>query len=793
MEKINGKIIRILTQKENDWGRYILNTDNDEKLVVGVIPNASMGMQITLTGEEQKNVYGTQFVIKNVLYQKEDDCAGLRQFFALRFVKGIGPVLGERIINAFGNEFFNIIENEEKRDMLITIKGITKTKVKTIAKNYEKVIPYKDITLFLNGAGTKDQIMKIYNKYGDSSINKLKKNPYVLIDEIDGFGFAKADKIALSAGMKPDSIERISYAINYIIQQGQLTNGHCYLTIEEIKESLDKLLAPTHNFEDISEIVAENSLKAGYENWIESREKLIKAHNPSQETLDELTNIITVRKDINNSLYEALDYAINNGVIVNDDGRIYTKKMYNVEKETAELIVKLVNSNSTRFVKPEIIESCIKDVEKRKTEELKEKGFFGNFEVTSEQRKAVYTGVMNRISIISGGPGRGKTAISEIIAETFLRSGRRYDKRDVIMVAPTGKAAKRITESTGYEGSTIHRLLSKYEDDRPENKLVLVDESSMVDIVLAHKLIKCVKDCNIVFVGDVDQIPSVGPGMVLRDLIESGVIPCILLKEGHRNSGSIANNSALINQGLKLDKYTYDNNFHYIPSGSEDIAVNVINKYFTKVSEYGIENVMLAVPMRERGITSVNSLNKRIQQLRTAGADEAVVGNNLYRVGDRVMQTVNNYNFVSLKDNNIKTGVFNGDTGTIVCITKTTNEDGEQDYKVVVKFDDGSIGGYTRATLKELTLAYAITQHKCQGSEAKCVIIAYTYADYMLLNRALFYTAVTRAKKEIYLFAEEKYKYGKLLSAIDIAVSNVQVKHRNTLLKQRIKELNDNV
>ncbi len=791
MELKEGKIKKILFLNESDWGRFSFKTLDEEMLIVGVIPDASVGMKVKLEGIYETNKYGTQFVIKNVLEREQDEFAGLRSFLADGYIKGVGPVTANSIVETLGNRFFEIMDDEEIDDKtrfseLAMVKGISKKKAKDIYESYLGSRSIKDIVLYLNGAGTKNQVENIYRKLGDTAIKVIKKNPYILITEVDGFGFLKADKLALASGIKPNSIERISGAINHVISEAENSEGHCYLTAIQLKDGVLKLLAPMPKMETISNIVAENVVAKGFENFVEAKEKLIKAHNPSQEDINSLASIVEMRHDFETRFYDAINFAIENDLLVNDDGKMYTKRMYVTEQKVAQILADMVKGKSNRFITKETIESCIKKVEDRKTEELQKENPHAVFKITKEQRDAVYLGAMNRVAIISGGPGRGKTAITEIIVETFMSSSYKYDKRDVIMVAPTGKAAKRITESTGYEASTIHRLVAKYEhsDEKLSKKLVIADESSMIDISLLLRLLKTVKDCNLIFVGDVDQIPSVGAGMVLKDLIKSGKIPTILLKEGHRNSGSIANNSQLINAGYKLDSYTYDNAFHYTPASTDNILDLTLRKYIEKVKEYGIENVMLTVPMNERGTTSVKALNTSVQELFTKGRKEIRVGNKLFRLGDRVMQTKNNYNFKILRNNIVDLGIFNGDIGTIVKIDKQDDLD-----RLVVKFDDGSIGAFSTVTAKDLILAYAITQHKCQGSEAKCVIIAYTYADYILLNRALFYTAVTRAKKEIYLFAEEKLKYGKLLSAIDVAINNVDVQHRNTALAQRINEL----
>ena len=789
---INGTIAQILTQKENDWGRYKVNCIDGKKLLcVGIIPDASVGMGVCLEGDEEDNKYGHQFKISSVLHTEADENAGVRRFLTDGYIKGIGAVKAENIIRMFGSSAIDLFETEEGRQKLALAKGISDKVIENAMPSFEENRKYKDIVLFLNGTGTKAQVEKIYKTYGDKALPVLKKNPYRLQMDLDGFGFKKADKLALATGMKMDSKERIMAGIKFIIEDAETKNGDCFLTMDEVYSRVAAELVPMvtpaslKNRDDakrLSQKILDNAAK----NWPENKEKFMEQHSPSMETVDQIAEIMNSRAIINDGIFEALSSAIEEGSLVNSDGHIYTKKMFEIEGHTAEMISKMVNSHPVRFIKKETIEKAIKTVEERKTKALNASGKPGMFSVTDEQRKAVYVGLMNRVSIISGGPGRGKTAISEIIAEAFLMSGFHYSKNDIIMLAPTGRAAQRITESTGYPAMTAHRavLSAKSNKNYPSGKLILCDETSMVDIYLAEQILYFAKDCNLVFVGDVDQIASVGPGRVLADMIASKTVPSILLTQGHRNTGSIANNSVLINQGMKIDRYTYDEHFVYIPCTSENIQDMMIRDYVKKVGEYGVRDVLLCSAMRERGAVCVNTLNTRLQEIFTKGKPEAKFSEGrVFRVGDRVMQTRNDYNFVKLVGHEKIEGVFNGEKGSVVKILPDPENDS---YKLVIQFDDGSFGGYTKASAQNLTLAYATTLHKCQGSEAACMIMGYTYGDYILMNRSLFYTGETRAKKEFRFYGEEKWKYGRMLSAFDVAVGKTDDSRRHTALSERI-------
>ncbi len=809
---LKGEIVKIQSQKENDWGRYTIDSYGKRTLAVGVIPGATLGMTVTLEGGMETNKYGTQYKISEVLSTTDDEFSGIRTFLSDGYVKGIGLKTANQIIRMYGKNCLDLFDNEEGRKKLEAVPGLGKRSIKNALPSYKENKKYKDIVLFLNGAGTKGQIEKIYEKFGKQALKTLKTNPYCLQMELDGFGFRKADAIALATGIKKDSLYRIMAGIKFVLEEAQSAEGHCYLPIDEIRSRVIPLLVPTPKCKDISDEVANNAL----ENWDKNKETLIKSHDPSAATLCALSETAESRELINESLVDALNEAIEEKYLFNEEGNIYTEIMHNTEVSVAKLITDMRKGNApVRKIHPETIEAVIEEVEQRKTAENEAHGKPVKFEITEEQRRAVYLGLMNRICIISGGPGRGKTAISEIIAKTFLKSGLYYDKSDILMLAPTGKAARRITESTGYYAMTVHRavLSVKDKEELPKGKLILVDESSMVDIFLMLNIMKFSQYNNLIFVGDVNQIASVGPGKVLKDLIDSETIPCIILKEGHRNSGSIARNSESINAGLKHDHYLYDEHFVYMPfqpvykktatgalikddhgefaierKATEIMQQALVSDYMKNVEKYGFSNVMLCVAMKERGDVCTSKLNNAIQELNTHGKPTAEFSEKRkFRVGDRVMQIKNDYQFIKMSaDHKLSKGVCNGETGTVAQILPDPENDS---FRLVVQFDDGCTGGYTKATIQNLQLAYAITVHKCQGSEAKCVMMAYSFSDYMLLNRSLFYTGVTRSSEICYLYGEERFKYGKMQSAFDVAVSRAVDIKRYTMLSDRLKDL----
>ena len=776
---IYGEIKKILIQKENDWGKYELAGKDGKIIVVGIIPEASVGMQVTLEGHDETNEYGDHFKITSVVSSTPNECAGALRFLSDGYIKGIGTVKAKAIVNALGKDCLDLFETPEGRAVLSTVKGITEKTVEKMLPSYEENKIYKPIVLFLNGTGTKHQVEQIYQKYGDETVSVLKKNPYRLQMDVDGFGFLKADRLAMASGIRQDSIYRLMAAIRYIIEDATMTGGHCFLTAEEIEGRIYKLLSPYPKIDGAKEYTVEKAC----ENWEEKKDSFIIKYRLTEETVSAIEETKLRRKAIAETFLDALKNAIASGDLVEESGRIYAPKMYQTEKETAELIQKMAKNAPVRFLSDEAIIAAIKTVEERKNE--------GNegipFAATNEQIRAVHLALKSRISVISGGPGRGKTAISEIVAEAFLSAGTHYNKEEILMLAPTGRAAQRITESTGFAAMTAHRaILSMKSDGAPKGKLILCDEASMVDIYLARQILLFAQDCNLILVGDVNQIASVGPGKVLKDVIESGVVPCAMLIEGHRNAGAIAKNAERILKGRPIREYEYNEHFIYIPTNYGNILNVMVRDYLEKIREYGIKNVMLCAAMKERGAVAVNKLNAELQRIITKGQSAATFkGGRMFRVGDRVMQTKNDYQFLLKKDGDIRKGVFNGERGSVAKILPDIENDS---YKVVVLFDDGSIGGYTKDTIDSLTLAYATTLHKCQGSEAPCMMMSYTFGDYMLLNRSLFYTGETRAKKEFRFYGEEKIQAnGQLLSAFDLAVKRTDDAKRNTCLAARIR------
>ena len=787
--RLQGIITKIPVQKENDWGRYEVDLGNGETTIaVGIIPAAGIGSEVTLDGSETTNAYGKQFQIKKALSVKADKLAGVRKFFADGYISGIGEVKGNLLVNKFGKKALDMFETQEGRNELASsVKGLGRKTIETAHLSYLVNKKYLDLVIFLNGMGTKKQVSDIFTKYGVGAIAMLKRNPYKLQAELDGFGFMRADAIAMAAGIKANSKFRLSAAISYVLTDAAESDGHCYLTEEQIYDRVLALLAPIPKSADIGEKAIQNALA----DWEHNREKFIAGYDPSTDLLDEMGSAWETKNLMKDSLTEAIEYGVeeNTLIVESSDGetRYYTKKMYDVETEIAANVLKMLAKPPIRKISDGNVERAIKAIQDRKNAEMKAKGLPATFELTEEQIGAIRVGAQNRIGVISGGPGRGKTTICEAISEAFLSAGKQYDKDDVVMLAPTGRAAQRIKESTGYQAMTAHRaiLSAKSNPGLLQNKLVICDEWSMADVYLMNNFMKAVQESNVIFIGDVFQIASVGPGKVLRDLIDSKCIPCQMLLKGHRNSGTIAKNADRIRVGMKMRELEKDGAFMYFPFQDHDQMLAVlVNDYIANVKKYGIEEVMLCTATKERGSVSVSKLNTSIQAALTAKNEKATYGSKTFHVGDRVMFTKNNYDFLrKTATGELVEGLFNGERGIICKILPDPELDS---YKMIVRFDDGSFGGFTKNSVEDLVLAYATTMHKCQGSEAKCVMVANTFSDWMLLIRSLFYTGVTRAKTQCLLYGEEKFQYGHWQSVFDRAISNDKDIIRQTRLKERL-------
>lgn len=697
----------IFRNEDNGYTVFNITYQGEEVTCVGVLSYISAGEFITAEGEFVKHaVYYMQFSIKSYEFKVPDDIKSVKRYLGSGAIKGIGEKMAERIIREFGEETFRIIEEEPER--LAEIKGISMKKAMEIANQLVDKRDMRKAMMFLQDYGINMNLAnKIYSQYGQNIYTIIKQNPYKLADDIEGVGFKIADDIATKVGIQVDSDFRIKSGIFYVLQQAAL-QGHVYLPMEELCTNVKSLL-------------------------------LIDITDMDRYIMDlAIDKKITVKEDAagKRCVYASMYYYMEAGVarMLSDLDIKYSED----EKQIADRITRI--EDKTGITLDEI------------------------------QKQAVRMAVLNGLMIITGGPGTGKTTTINTIIRYFELEG-----LEIRLAAPTGRAAKRMTETSSYEAQTIHRMLEisggpnsdtakssslgmhfERNDENPlEADVIIVDEMSMVDINIMHSLLKAVAiGTRLILVGDIDQLPSVGPGNVLKDIIRSGCFPVVKLEKIFRQAAEseIVINAHKINRGdnVVLNKYSKD--FLFVKRDNADAIIGAICTLIKeKLPDYvhaDRNDIQILTPTRKSAV-GVERLNKIMQNYLNPpepSKQEKTLGDTIYREGDKVMQIKNNYQMEWEKRSRYGvateqgTGVFNGDTGII----QEINTFAEQ---MVVKFEDGRYVTYDFKMLEELELAYAITIHKSQGSEYPAVIIPMFTGPRMLMNRNLLYTAVTRAKK----------------------------------------------
>lgn len=697
MVKLAGYVERILYSSPNsDYKIIVVEAEDGSHTCVGnIIINE--GEYIVLEGEEIfHDTYGEEIKVQSYEVKISNDELSIRKYLGSGAIKGIGKALASRIVDKFGEKTFEIIENEPER--LAEVKGISTKGALSIYEQVSNQRSMRDAMIFLQKYGvTTGLAAKIYNLYGSELFNILKTNPYQLADDIEGVGFKIADDIANKVGIGIDSEYRIKSGITYVLSMAA-QNGHTCLDINTLMNQASDILGVDFDIDKyLKDMLIEQRIK--------------------------VCNI------------DGVDF-------------VYDILFYNVEKSIANDLLQI----SEGYEKFLISDDTFKRVES---------GFDLHF--NEEQMRAIKEAASQGVMVITGGPGTGKTTIINGIISMC-----RYLGKSVKLAAPTGKAAKRITESTGYEASTIHRMLEitkggdsgdeyvgRDEYNPVEAEVIIIDEMSMVDIFLMKALLKAVPHgAHLILVGDKDQLPSVGPGNVLKDIIESEVIKVIELKTIFRQSehSDIIINAHMINDGKKVDLTKKSNDFVYL---KRDEAYSILGATKTlvmdKLPSYvnsDIGSIQVLTPMK-KGVLGVENFNKYLQSCinpKDTGKAEKEYGDKLFREGDKVMQIKNNYDYEWEYENNKGiviekgTGIFNGDTGIILQISEFAN-------MMRIRFDDGKIVNYKFEDLSDLELAYAITIHKSQGSEYPAVVIPLLTGPMQLMNRNILYTAITRAKQ----------------------------------------------
>ncbi len=739
-ESVTGYVDHIIFRNEdNGYTVMVVKTANEEEELtcVGTFPEITQGITIEATGQfSQHHIYGKQFAIQSYVEKMPEDTQAMERYLGSGAIKGVGAALAARIVRHFGEDTIRIVEEEPER--LAEVKGISEKKAREIASQVTEKADMRKAMMFLQKYGISLNLgAKIYQKYGQSVYSVLQENPYRLADDISGVGFKIADAIAARIGIHADSDYRIRSGILYTLVQAS-GDGHIYLPKEELFVRASLLLQVDTSY---------------------------------------------MEKHL-------MDMAIDRKLVLKEkDGEIlvYPSQYYKLELNTARMLMEL---NIRYPQEGALLERRITQIEQETGTVLEEM-----------QKRAVREAAENGLFILTGGPGTGKTTTINAIIRFFEGEG-----ANIRLAAPTGRAAKRMTEATGYEAQTIHRLLElngipdegsrenhgvhfdRNADNPLDTDVIIIDEMSMVDVFLMHSLLQAVlTGTRLILVGDENQLPSVGPGNVLRDVIRSGAFPVVELKKIFRQAShsDIVVNAHKIHNGEQIALNNKSRDFFFLKRYDADAVIGVvialIQEKLPKYVDARPFEIQVLTPMR-KGLLGVERLNQILQQyLNPPASDkkEKEIGDHLFRTGDKVMQIKNNYQMewevrgkygIPVEKG---VGVFNGDTG----ILKEINEFAET---ATVEFEDGRFAEYSFKQLEELELAYAITIHKSQGSEYPAVILPLLSGPKMLMNRNLLYTGVTRARKCVTVVGSEE-TFGEM-------IRNEKQQKRYSSLDERIQE-----
>ncbi len=746
METIVGYVDHIIWRnEENGYTVLVLVHEKKELTCVGNFSVIAQGENYEFRGEYIDHpTYGRQFQVSEYINKAPEDIFSMERYLGSGAIKGIGPALAGRIVKYFREDTFQVIEQEPER--LVEVKGISEKKAREIAQQLAEKKDLRSAIIFLQKYGiTLSLAMRIYQKYGNKVYQILRENPYRLAEDISGVGFKIADEIAMKAGITTDSDFRIRCALLYVLSMAS-QEGHTCLPKEEVIIRAQQLLGlPEESMEkQIMDLMVDKKLYVK-EDLLESGEKML---------------------------------------------RVYSSYMYYIELHIAAMLRDL---NVIAKVSEEEVAKTIEQIEEK-----------SKISLASKQRKAILEASRRGVLVITGGPGTGKTTTINSIIKFFELEG-----LDFCLAAPTGRAAKRMSEMTGYEAKTIHRLLEvsggsreedgfaggfeRNEDNPLEWDAVIIDEASMVDATLMNALLKAiVPGTRLVLVGDVNQLPSVGPGSVLRDIIDSACYEVVLLDEIFRQAkeSDIIVNAHRINAGLEVEADNQSKDFFFLRRDDADKVINVsLQLILEKMPSYVDADpfdIQLLTPMR-KGKLGVENLNRILQHYLNPpekAKAEYEVADVVFREGDKVMQTKNNYQmeweilgksgFVVEKG----LGIFNGDIGVIQTID-------EYMESMTVVFEEGKVVEYALKEVADLEHAYAITIHKSQGSEYPAVVLPLLGGPRMLMNRNLLYTAVTRARKCVTIVGSE--------NTFRQMIANETENKRYTGLKHRILELENSI
>lgn len=730
--EIKGSVQAVIFYNpDNGFSVLEIETDSGVITAVGCVPEVSEGESLALEGKWTASAkYGDRFEVSSVRFEAPTNRLGIVNYLASGLFYGVGPVLATKIVNKFGLQTLSILENAPER--LAEVSGIGKMRAEEIGRSYKENMGMRNTIIFLQKYNiSMAKAIKIFSFYGELTETIVKKNPYILAEDIDGIGFTTADEIAVKMGFDLDSDFRLIAGIRHVLSEAGAREGHTTLPAELLIERV-AILLKNDNFERIGEML------------------------PRLELLGKVRSMLISDEDGNSIRYysNSLDYNTENGI--------------------AARLVKLANQNFGESI----------DLDK----EINVFERTNSLYLDKTQREAVTTAINKGSVVITGGPGTGKTTIVKCILDLCQSAGMK-----VSLCAPTGRAAKRLAESTDYTAKTIHRLLEmdfsqghptyRYNENEPlDTEVVIVDEISMADIYIFNALIRALPEkSRLILVGDKDQLPSVSPGNILADIIETGILPVCYLNEIHRQEANslIIENAHRINRGEMPVLRNSSNDFFFDNKENfNDIQKAVVTMVTDRLPDFlniSSRDIQVLAPVK-KGLAGVENLNSILQDSLNPNKNGVTVNGVEFRVGDKVMHTVNDYSLKWERGSEQGTGIFNGEIGYVIDIVRGC---------LTVQFDDGKMVQYERASQEHLMLAYAVSVHKSQGSEFPVVVLALSSCGPML-SRNLLYTAVTRAKRAVVIVGTHK--------ALRTMVYNDYHTKRYTLLKelicQNLKKLN---
>lgn len=726
----------VFRNEENGYTVLVVKAGKSRVSAVGIMPPIAVGEKLRITGDWTEHpVYGRQIKVQSIEIEKPTTLSGIEKYLSSGMIRGIGPATAKLLIRAFGEETLDVLYSQPEK--LLDVPGIGQKRAQMIQESYAEQAQQREAMVFLQSYGVTPALaVKIYKRYGENVRQVITRNPYRLVEDVEGIGFKTADRIAASLGIEQSSEYRLSAGVKYTLSEATAGAGHCYLPRPELALAARRLLGSDADSID--------------------------------RTIDSLI----------------LSHDISAQILPCDSGEevvaIYLPSTYRAESEVARRLREMIDA---------MPDSMASDL----TAQIDELERIEGLAFHTQQRQAIETAVTHGMTVITGGPGTGKTTIIKCIIKLLSVHG------DVALAAPTGRAAKRMSEACGMEAKTLHRLLeyggeegdfARSEDNPLEIDTLIIDEMSMVDIFLMRSLLRAlVPGTRLIMVGDADQLPSVGAGNVLRDILDSGVIPSVRLTEIFRQDekSMIVYNAHRINRGESPRLNAKGSDFFFERAVSpSDAAKRIVTLCSARLPGFlnldPVRQMQVLSPTKkgECGVWMLNQLLQAEFNPPASGKHERVRGDTTFREGDKVMQTRNNYQLKWKKDGAIGIedgqGVFNGDIGFVTFIDP-------QEHVMEVQFDDERTATYEGGDVDDLELAYCISVHKSQGSEFPVVIMPAVGGPPMLLTRNLFYTAVTRARRMVMIVGRE--------NAIEQMIANVNTRRRYSALCWRLKQIMD--